>query len=627
MSLRRELLLLLALFALLPLAVVTVVGHLRLSGIHRETRDRDLALVAANNGASIDAWVEGVLQQTRMKGRIVTLSQFLEGRAEVTEAVARGLIQVLGADEPVYLVSASLHDLGGRNRLDTRGPGESEAWDSAGFAEVLATGLPVLVTGDAADRGPQVSVMAPIRNTESQIVGVYRSVYDALRLRTFLTGGALSVAGVHSVLMDAQGRIIARSDGLDPVLDRIDPRSAPVGTVARGRWTAASRLPGADMDRLVLKPLEKAPWFLGVVEEAGARAKVEREGVAVAAMQVLLAGGALVVAAWLMARRITRPLSALSAAASRISKGELDTPCSPESGGELGRLGEAFETMRANLVAERVRARDHADAERRSGQAIRRSESELARARDTLEERVRERTRELEISNRELESFSYAVAHDLRTPLRAISGYAKVLEDDLGPRLTGTEREALSRISESIRRMGELMDATLKLTRVARVTLQPGPVDLTALFQQAAADLQGADRARRMSVEVEAGLGVLGDRGLLQVLVSSLMENAWKYTSGRDPGRIQVRRRLIEGQEVFEVADNGIGFDMAYAGKLFEPFRRLQPDAEARGQGIGLAMARRIVQRHGGRIWANAAPDRGATFHFTLKAKVSDGSV
>jgi signal transduction histidine kinase len=224
---------------------------------------------------------------------------------------------------------------------------------------------------------------------------------------------------------------------------------------------------------------------------------------------------------------------------------------------------------------------------------------------------------ELERANHELDAFSYSVSHDLRAPLRAIDGFSRALASDYGSILDQGAHAHLNRICSGVTRMNMLIEALIELSRLSRMELEREAVDLSALGAAVVADLRAQDPARQVSIDIEAGLVVAGDPRLLQVLLANLLGNAWKFTSRTDDARIEMRR-LSGDVPGFFVRDNGAGFDMAYTQHLFAPFQRLHRAKEFEGSGIGLATVQRIVFRHGGRLWADAAVGQGATFFFTL---------
>ena len=248
----------------------------------------------------------------------------------------------------------------------------------------------------------------------------------------------------------------------------------------------------------------------------------------------------------------------------------------------------------------------------------RHAEEELWAYRTHLEELVRERTGELEAANREMESFSYSVSHDLRAPLRALDGFSAILAQEYPDRLDEKGRGYLDRIRAAARTMAFLVDGLLSLARLNRQELTVSPVDLSALARRVAADLTSLEPGRTIRLIVRDGLIADGDPRLLHVLLENLIGNALKFTSSRPEATIEVGCTDRDGERVFFVKDDGVGFDMAYASKLFLPFQRLHSASDFPGTGIGLATVHRIVARHGGRIWPESAPDAGATFSFTL---------
>lgn len=235
-----------------------------------------------------------------------------------------------------------------------------------------------------------------------------------------------------------------------------------------------------------------------------------------------------------------------------------------------------------------------------------------------LEQRVAERTAELQAANAELDSFAYAVSHDLRAPLRAMSGFAEALVEDHGPHLDAEARDYLEQIMQASRRMGELIEGLLVLSRSVRGVLRNDDVDLSALAERTVAELRRGEPGREVQVTIEPGLHVRGDRRMLDAVMNNLLANAWKYTARQPHAAIRVVSQYEEGHRWVCVSDNGAGFDMAHAGRLFKAFARLHRQDEFPGIGIGLATVQRIIQRHGGRIVADGVPGQGASFRFTV---------
>ena len=247
-----------------------------------------------------------------------------------------------------------------------------------------------------------------------------------------------------------------------------------------------------------------------------------------------------------------------------------------------------------------------------------RAESELRRLNATLEERVVERTRSLEAANRELEAFSYSVSHDLRAPLRGISGFSQLLHEGYAQHLDETGRSYLDRVKAAATKMARLIDDLLNLSRISLQAIHRVQVDVSALAAELVRELRDADRSRQVTVSIEPGLIANADSGLTRILLANLLDNAWKFTSQTPDARIEVASATIGGRAGFVLRDNGAGFDTAYADKLFAPFQRLHGETEFPGTGIGLAIVQRIVHRHEGEVTVEASVGRGAAFTFTL---------
>jgi PAS domain S-box-containing protein len=243
---------------------------------------------------------------------------------------------------------------------------------------------------------------------------------------------------------------------------------------------------------------------------------------------------------------------------------------------------------------------------------------EIQRLNASLESRVQSRTAELLAANKELESFAYSISHDLRAPLRGIDGFSHLLAEEYAERLDDTGRGYLERVRRAAQRMGELIDDILELSRVTRQDMRRVAVDLSQVAAEVIEERARAEPERKVEVAIESGCTAQGDPQLLRVLMQNLLENAWKYTRRTEPARIAFGRETREGETVFFVRDNGVGFDMQYAERLFAPFQRLHRPEEFEGTGIGLATVARVTHRHGGRVWAEAETDKGAVFRFTL---------
>ena len=244
----------------------------------------------------------------------------------------------------------------------------------------------------------------------------------------------------------------------------------------------------------------------------------------------------------------------------------------------------------------------------------------LRRLNRELEQRVLERTRELEIANRDLEAFSFSVSHDLRAPLRIIQGFCEMFIEDFGSGVPEEGRTLLNRIEEGAHRMSRLIEALLNFSRAGRSAMEPARIAMSELVRSVIAELCEQSPSRKVEVDIADLPDARGDPALIRQVLVNLLSNALKFTGTRPAARIEVTSAEHEGQRVYRIADNGVGFDEAYAHKLFGVFQRLHSEESFTGTGIGLSIVKRIIERHGGRIWAEGRPNEGAVFSFTLPA-------
>ncbi|HYU30036.1 MAG TPA: ATP-binding protein [Gemmatimonadales bacterium] len=304
--------------------------------------------------------------------------------------------------------------------------------------------------------------------------------------------------------------------------------------------------------------------------------------------------------------RISTPILALAETATTASTRQDYSVRAPKFGeDELGMLTDAFNQMLGRIEEQKQELQQHAKI---------------------LEQRVAERTgqlekraAELQAANSELDAFAYSVSHDLRAPLRSIDGFSQVLLEDYATQLGDQGRDSLQRVRAASQRMATLIDDLLKLARVTRVEMRTEQIDLSGLARDVVAEIERTTTGeRQVEFVIAPGLEAQGDSRLLRVVLDNLLRNGWKYTAKRPQPRVEFTAQDENGDRVFVVKDNGAGFDMQYADKLFGVFQRLHSAAEFEGTGVGLATVRRIINRHGGRIWAEGAVDQGASFYFTL---------
>jgi signal transduction histidine kinase len=317
------------------------------------------------------------------------------------------------------------------------------------------------------------------------------------------------------------------------------------------------------------------------------------------ALSVLLIStlGSIFVSLWFQ-RRISRPILDLAQTAKSVTLDkDYSVRAMAESRDEIGQLVETFNDMLGRIQEQNQL---------------------LQKSHDELEQRVVERTAQLETANKELESFSYSVSHDLRAPLRSIDGFSQALLEDYNDKLDAEGQADLRRVRAATQRMAQLIDDMLDLSRVTRAEIRREAIDLSALARNVGAELYKSESGRAIEFSVTEGLVAEGDARLLRIALENLLRNAWKFTGKHAAARIEFGVMQNNGKPAYFVRDDGAGFDMAYANKLFGAFQRLHAMSEFNGTGIGLATVQRIINRHGGRVWAEGEVEKGATFYFTL---------
>jgi signal transduction histidine kinase len=417
------------------------------------------------------------------------------------------------------------------------------------------------------------------------------------RAGTVLAARSTSVAQPSAIGSEINSAIIGKPLA-DTALGRFALDAKPgntadfTGPFGVQRVWAASTLPG-ELDTGV-KLILGVPREL-VVADAASRASRVVWGIVAATLVIVALGLAL--AEW----GIRKPLARITAVAARLGRGDLSARIgAPYAGGELGELMQSLD---------------------RSAEASQSQQMEIRRFSTQMEELVRIRTAELEAVNAELKAFSYSIAHDLRQPLISMNGYATLIRKSLGEGLPADASHYLGRMAQGVQQVSELADAMVSLAHLSRAQLVRQALDLSALAESAASACRDSEPARAARIDIQQDVKAVGAPALVKLVLHNLMDNAWKFSRSRETTVISFSASKGEdGSMVYCVKDNGVGFDMAYAGKLFNAFHRLHSPADFAGTGIGLANVHMVITRHGGRIWAEATPQEGAAFYFTLGA-------
>jgi signal transduction histidine kinase len=387
---------------------------------------------------------------------------------------------------------------------------------------------------------------------------------------------------IGTMLPDVLTKVMATSD---------EGVAEGVGLPGDARLFAFARLSPPWQELYVAIGLPRA-WAVGKVNRDLRRNLIGLGLVAILALTAAWFGANLV---------IVRPVRKLRGVTERLTAGDLAVRSGPDyAAGELGLLAQAFDQM---------------------ADALQGREAELKSAAGELKERVLDldqRTSQLEAANKELSNFTYSVAHDLRAPLRSIGGFARVLLEDYVDRLDEEGKRYLKIIHQDARKMGQLIDDLLALARLGRKEMNLGIIDVAELAKAVFEELKVPYQARKLEIDIQPLPAALADRVMIRQVLANLLENAIKFTQDRAPALIEVRGWSEGNEDIYCIKDNGVGFDMRYVHKLFEVFQRLHPEDEYSGTGVGLAIVKRIIDRHGGRVWAEGKVNEGAAFCFAI---------
>jgi signal transduction histidine kinase len=394
--------------------------------------------------------------------------------------------------------------------------------------------------------------------------------------------------GTRASIIDTRngGIILAHIDPTRILTPISGKNEAATRLLAGERGIIETRSSSGEMDLIGFTTVPDLPWGIMIITPRNTALAIV-DSLRVQSILIILLGIFVVgLLGSLLMLRVTRPLTQLRDAARKLAAGESGYRVRLNQNNEIGELGREFNRM-ADALSEKER-------------------------------QLHNRAVQLEQSNKELEAFAYSVSHDLRAPLRSIDGFSQVLLEDYNDKLDASGKNYLQRVRAAAQRMGELIDDLLVLSRVTRYEMKHEKVDLSALAREVTDELQKAQPERKVTSIIAGSLTANGDTNLLRIATTNLLDNAWKFTGKHPDARIEFGAIQKDGETVYFVRDDGVGFDMKYADKLFTPFQRLHTTSEFPGSGIGLAIVQRVVHRHGGKIWVESEIEKGATFYFTL---------
>jgi signal transduction histidine kinase len=569
-----------ALLLALACVALTLTAFLQVWGSAFDAASARLSSAARQVAALLEPGIRTRVQVLQRVANGVTVRAFLDNGTAQTEAAV--LAELSRIAPPTGQTEWRLVDSAGQPLAWTPawapGPGEAR--------------LPIASPGVGPFRRPAGEDRAFYEITAATLDGDRPRAF--LIERRWVTERAPSV-DLLARLIDEDARVVIGNGSGDLWTDLARPADPLPPRIVDRLETATVTGQGAVVARGEAVP--GTPWIAAVTLPRSSVLAPVRTFLTTAlgiTLVVVMVGAA---AGWVFSRRITGPLRQVTESAETIAAGDLGDTRRHPRGDEVDRLAASFSAMAARVE----------DARRK-----------LAALVDELEVRVRTRPAALESVNKELEAFSYSVSHDLRAPVRAISGFAAILVEDHGPSLSAEARECVRFIANRSRHMGNLIDDLLAFSRAGRQPMSRHSVDVAGLTARIAEDLQASAPDRNMNLVVGPLPPAHGEPTLVRQVLANLLDNAFKFTRPREAPRVEVGATARNGEPVYFVRDNGVGFDMRYAERLFGVFQRLHSEDQFEGTGVGLAIVQRIVQRHGGRVWADAALDQGATFYFTL---------
>ncbi len=641
-------------FLLVTLIPVGGQGYLSYHGLRRALNDRadkSLYTAALQTADRLDAFIRSNLDDMRTETRLPTLVEYLslpvnEYETSVQEKRASETLQALSSKDELFITSYALLDPRGMNLMDTfpSNIGLKE-YDRDYFQMPMETGHPYVSPVEFSSMTEEANLYFshPIYGKANELIGELRVQFSAAVLQLMISA-TQGMAGEQSFAVLLDEYHIRLADSIAPELNLksivpLDPQTVTRLQVARrlplkpveelstdlpafeqGLTNAGTEKPyfatqlvesAGKLYSAAVVRTNSRPWFVVFMQPQNVFLKPIKTQTRDMVILAIIIIATVVIAAIFCAQLLSDPITRLSTVASKIALGRLDQDIDTSRTDELGHLAKSFSYMQDSIRHKIAELNDEIDKRNRA-------EGALQKAHDELEIRVEERTAELQAINRELEAFSYSVSHDLRAPLRGIDGFSQILLEDYVDALDEQAKHYLQRVRAATQNMGRLIDDLLNFSRIGRQPMEKKTVNVESIAREAYKTLKDEWKDRKVNLALHQCPSVLADHHLMQIVFVNLLSNALKFTRCRETAEIEVDSETKDEQTVFHVKDNGAGFDMKYADKLFTSFQRLHRAEEYEGAGVGLAIVQRIIHRHGGRIWAESEVDVGTTFWFTL---------